>query len=178
MYLLNSWALAGLHLAAVVAANLTVAAFGPSSVLVVGFLIIGFNLIVRDAVHEQWADRWLPVRMGALIAAGGGLSYLVNHDAAIIAIASMLAFVASETTDALIYQRLLQRRWFVKANLSNAVSATVDSAVFITVAFGFTFWLIAAQSAVKILGGVVWSMAFVWLWNTVVAPEQPDYTEG
>lgn len=163
---------APIYILSVVAANLIITEVGPSAVLPVGFFIIGITLLARDVIHE-WSRGRLIVKMGSLIVVGGVASYLINAEAAIIALASVAAFASSEIVDALIYQRLILKRYIVKANVSNAVSAVVDSAVFIGIAFGPALGLIAAQSAVKIFGGAVWTALFVWAWNRWVQPIDP-----
>ncbi len=168
---------APIYILSVVAANVTIATFGPAAVLPVGFALIGLTLLSRDVVHE-WSRGRVFIRLGSLIAAGGALSYLVNRDAKTIAAASLLAFASSEAVDALIYQRLISRRYIVKANVSNAVSSVVDSAVFIGVAFGPLLPLIAAQSAVKAAGGAAWTALFVWAWNRWVQPADPCDHDG
>jgi queuosine precursor transporter len=160
---------APVYLAAVVAANLTVAHYGPVAVLPVGFVLVGLSMLTRDVIHE-WSRGHRVLRLGALIVAGAGLSYAINADARFIAVASMLAFASSETVDALLYQRLIGRRYVVKANVSNVASSFVDSAVFIGVAFGPLLPLIAAQTVVKIAGGVLWTALFVAAWNRWVEP--------
>jgi queuosine precursor transporter len=63
-----------LYLAAIVAANLTVAAFGPGVSVVNAFLLIGLDLTVRDRLHDAWEGRELWLRMAVLIATGGAIS--------------------------------------------------------------------------------------------------------
>jgi hypothetical protein len=46
-----------LYLAAIVAANLSVAHFGPSVAVLNAFLFIGLDLTTRDALHERWRGR-------------------------------------------------------------------------------------------------------------------------
>lgn len=148
-----------LYLAAVVIANLVITAFGPSAVVPVSFALVGFTMTARDRLHERWQGK-LTVRMGLLIGAGGLISYLLNMDALPIAIASVVAFTASETAGALVYQPLLKRGvgWFSRANSSNVVAAFTDSVIFVSMAFGFDARIIAAQVAAKILGGFFWSI--------------------
>ena len=84
-----------MYLAAIVAANLTVAYFGPAISILNAFLFIGLDLTARDALHEQWNGRHLVRNMALLIASGSLLSWFLNHDAGQIALASFLAFVAA-----------------------------------------------------------------------------------
>ena len=111
------------YLAAIVAANLTVAWWGPSVTIINAFLFIGLDLTLRDRLHDSWRGRGLAWRMGLLIATGGLISYLLNADAKQIAIASTIAFAAAATVDAGIYHLLKDRTFLVRANGSNVRSA-------------------------------------------------------
>ena len=155
-------ALVFVFLAAVVGANLTIAAFGPPAVIPVEFTFVALDFVARDGLHELCKGRRLVLRMGILIAAGGALSALLNADATRIAIASCLAFTVAQTVNGIGYWAL--ERWprLVKINGSNVPAAIADSVVFLTVAFGaFLPGLIAAQVAAKVLGGFVWSLVLV-----------------
>jgi uncharacterized PurR-regulated membrane protein YhhQ (DUF165 family) len=126
--------LVGLYLAAIVIANITVALFGPSVVVLNAFLFIGLDLTTRDRLHEQWQTgrAW---KMGLLIAAGSLISWLLNRAVAPIALASCVAFALSAIADTIVYTWLHDRPWWVKVNGSNVVSAAVDSLLFPTLAF-------------------------------------------
>lgn len=150
--------LIGMYLAAIVAANLSVAAFGPSVAVVNAFLFIALDLTARDRLHEAWAGRGLLWKMGALIATGSALSYALNAAAGPIALASLVAFGVSASLDALCYQLLHERAYLVKVNGSNIVSAAADSLIFPTLAFGvFLPWIILGQFAAKVIGGAAWA---------------------
>ena len=146
-----------LYLCAIVAANLLVAQFGPALSVVTAFAFIGLDFSTRDALHEKWRGRlWL--RMGLLIVAGSVISYAVNRNAGMIAVASMAAFGAACTLDAITYHFLRDRPWWQKSNASNVLAAAVDSLVFPTIAFGGFLWpIVLGQFAAKIGGGAVWS---------------------
>ena len=148
-----------LYLGAAVAANLSVLYFGPISTPFNAFFLIALDLTTRDGLHERWHGKYLWWKMLGLIAAGGFLSWLVNRDTARIAIASCIAFIAAGIADAVVYQLLFKRSRFVKLNGSNIVSATVDSFLFPTLAFGgFIWWATVGQLFAKIVGGYVWSL--------------------
>lgn len=148
-----------LYLIAIVAANLSVAHFGPTSTIVNAFLFIGLDLTTRDGLHEAWHGKTLWLKMLMLIACGSALSYLLNRNAGQIAIASLVAFAAAGLTDALIYQLLHKRSWFTKVNGSNVFSATVDSVIFPTLAFGsFMPLIVLGQLAAKVGGGFLWAI--------------------
>jgi hypothetical protein len=59
--------LIALYLAAIVAANLSVAYFGPASTIVNAFLFIGLDLTARDRLHDAWHGRGLAWKMTLLI---------------------------------------------------------------------------------------------------------------
>lgn len=146
-----------LYLAAIVAANLSVAALGPSVVVVNAFLLIGLDLTLRDRLHDRWGGfRW---QMVALIAAGGAISYVLNAAAGQIAIASQVAFALAATGDGLTYALLERSPRLARVNGSNVVGAAIDSLVFPTLAFGAFLWpIVLGQFAAKVAGGFLWSL--------------------
>jgi len=152
-----------MYLCAVVLANLSVSAFGPSVAILNAFVFIGLDLTARDYLHERWQDNQLPFRMTALIATGSILSYLLNRDSGTIALASFLAFASAATVDTFVYQKMKwQPRW-LKINGSNVPSAAVDSLIFPAVAWGVpVMWpIVLGQFVAKILGGFIWSLILV-----------------
>jgi hypothetical protein len=145
------------YLAAIVAANLSSAAFGPSASILNAFLFIGLDLTARDKLHDEWQEgrAW---KMALLIAAGGLLSYALNAGAAQIAVASSVAFAAAAVVDWVMYTALSRYERLWRVNGSNVVSAAVDSLLFPTLAFGGVLPLITlGQWAAKVAGGYVWS---------------------
>lgn len=148
-----------LYLIAIVAANLSVAWFGPSVTVINAFLFIGLDISTRDRLHEQWQGHNLWRNMLLLIAGGSILSAVLNWNAAPIALASFGAFLLSETADALVYQALRKRPQWIKMNGSNVVSAAVDSLAFPALAFGFPLlWgIVIGQFVAKIIGGALWA---------------------
>ena len=150
-----------LYLAAIVIANLTVAAFGPSMVIVNAFLFIGLDLTARDRLHDVWRGNNLVLKMGGLIFTGSVLSWLLNRDVMQIAIASLVAFALAAIVDAGMYHLLHRYPRWLRINGSNVPSALVDSLIFPTLAFGSFLWpLVLGQFAAKVLGGFVWSLVF------------------
>lgn len=147
------------YLTAIIAANLSVATFGPSATIINAFLFIGLDLVLRDHLHDKWRNN-LATRMGLLIAAGGVLSYLLNRDAASIAVASCVAFAAAATVDTVAYHALRRFPFQTRANGSNVPSAFVDSMVFPTLAFGSFLWpIVLGQFVAKVAGGAAWAFA-------------------
>lgn len=149
-----------LYLAAIVAANLLVAAFGPSVAVVNAFLFIGLDITARDTLHETWKNEGLWWKMLLLIAAGSILSAALNWNAAQIALASFLAFAGAGLADTAVYHVLRDRARLLKINGSNVVSAAVDSVLFPALAFGFPLLIgvMIGQFVAKVAGGFVWSV--------------------
>lgn len=156
-----------LYLIAIVAANLSVTYFGPPAVIINSLVLISLDLVARDRLHDRWHGRQLPLRMATLIAAGSLLTWLLNRNAGPIALASFVAFAAAATVDTAVYAALRRSDWLVRSNVSNAVSATVDSLVFLSLA-GLPLALAPVQIVAKIGGGLWWSWM---LRRRFVAPE-------
>ena len=138
---------------AMILANLSVAAFGPSVTAVNAFVLIGLDLALRDwlHIHLKW---W---QMGALIAVTGGLTYILNPVAGQIAMASAVAFTAASLVDWGTFARL-KGSWITRANGSNIAGAAVDSLIFPTLAFGILMpQIVLAQFLAKVVGGAVWT---------------------
>jgi queuosine precursor transporter len=107
-----------------------------------GFVSVGFGLMApagvwfagasffcRDVVQETGGRRLVV----AAIVFGAGLSWFVAPS---FAVASGLAFLASETADFLVYTPLRRRHRYVAVALSNTVGSVVDSWLFLWLAFG------------------------------------------
>lgn len=147
-----------IYIAAVVAANMSVAHFGPASTPLNAFLLIGLDLAIRDRLHLNWKGRALWLRMFGLIVAAGAVSYALNPASGVIALASLAAFSAAALASAIVFQ--LARRYpvLIRANGANVAGAAVDSLIFPLIAFGAIFPTIAAlQFIAKISGGAIWS---------------------
>lgn len=156
---LYSFRLVALYLMAIVAANVTVALFGPEWSIVNAFLFIGLNLTSRDKLHDLWGSN-VRRNMLFLILTGALLSALFG--AGRIALASAIAFGASELVDSIVYHKmkLSGSGKMRQVNGSNVAGALVDSIVFPLLAFGWPPMLIimAGQFAAKTLGGALWSI--------------------
>lgn len=115
-----------------------------------GVLMIGAALVLRDAVHEVLGWRWAL----ALIVAGAALSALVAPAALVIA--SGAAFLLSELADFSVYAPLRRRNLYGAVAASSIVGAIVDSAAFLSIAFG----------SLEFLGGQVigklWAVLLAW----------------
>ncbi len=159
-----------LYLAAIVAANLMIATFGPDMAIISAFLFIGLDITARDALHEAWKHEGLWWKMLLLIAAGSVLSAALNWNAAGIALASFLAFAGAGIADTVAYHLLRDRARLLKINGSNVVSAAVDSVLFPALAFGFPLLVtvMVGQFIAKVAGGFLWSVVL-----KALEPRQP-----
>lgn len=143
----------GIYATAMTLANLSVAAFGPAISPINAFLFIGLDLALRDWLHVR-LKLW---QMGALIAASGILTFLLNPASGKIAVASACAFTLAALVDWVVFVKM-KGSWFLRANKSNVAGAAIDSLVFPTVAFGSLMpGIILLQFAAKVFGGLVWA---------------------
>lgn len=146
-----------IYLIAIVTANLLASWLGPSITIFSAFVFIGLDLSLRDRLHDEWKDH-LVLKMSALIAAGGLLSYFANPAAGRIAIASTVAFTVAATADGVVYHLAQRYEKFHQMNLSNVAGAAFDSVLFPLIAFGgFLPFITAGQFAAKVGGGAVWA---------------------
>lgn len=142
------------YIFALIAANLLVAAFGPTVTPINAFLLIGLDLALRDALHFQLKN-W---QMATLILAASVSSYLLNPASGQIAIASAIAFLLSNAIDWIVFSRT-KGNWLKRSNISNASGALIDSLIFPLIAFGSILpAIIAGQFLAKVAGGAIWSM--------------------
>lgn len=95
-----------------------------------GVLMIGAGLVLRDAVQQMLGMRWAI----AAIACGVVLSALVAPPALVLA--SAAAFALAESLDLAVYTPLRERNMPAAILTSGIVGSIVDSAVFLTIAFG------------------------------------------
>lgn len=151
------------YLAAIVAANLSIAHFGPVAAIYNAFFFIALDLVSRDRLHDLWHGRLIR-NMALLIVTGSVLSYLfgiwlgTGPFVGRIAIASAVAFGAAATTDAVVYHFLRRKPWYERVNGSNIAGAAVDSLVFVALwPFGFQFTYAFTLWAAKVAGGVTWA---------------------
>lgn len=139
--------LAAAFAATVVAANWAISAFG---VVPVGFglyapagvYFAGLAFTLRDALQEAGGRRWV---LGAILA-GAALSFALAGPQ--LAVASGLAFLASELADYAAYTPLRRRSLPLALAVSNTVGAVVDSALFLWLA-GFSMAFLPGQVLAK-----------------------------
>jgi hypothetical protein len=157
-------AIVALALAAIVAANVIVAQFGPTASIYNAFAFIGLALVARDKLDD--ASRKHRLRNVSLfILAGAVLSYVAARifvDAppeivARIALASGVTFAVAETLDWIRYAQLRARPFIERSVGSNFVGAAADSVLFVTIAFGFSFEIAFLQFCAKVAGGALYA---------------------
>ena len=162
-------------LIAIVLANLSVAYFGPISIPFNAFLLIGLDLSLRDHIHERWHGKSLGLKMLGLICAGALITYLLNRNAGMICVGSVVAFAGALIVDALLYERFFKKSKLVKMNISNVGSAVADSILFPTIAFGaFMPLIIFGQIIAKVGGGALWA----WIITIYMEKNREDRTCG
>lgn len=94
-----------------------------------GVYFVGLAFTLRDIVHRA-LGRWAVV---GCILVGAALSYLIAPS---FALASGVAFLASEMADLSVYEPLRARGWLPAVVASNIVGTVVDSVLFLWIAFG------------------------------------------
>ena len=147
-----TYLLIAIYACAIIAANLLVAAFGPSVTPINAFFLIGLDLSLRNILGTRMKS-W---QMGSLIVSTGLLSYLVNPASGVIAIASGVAFTVATLADWMTFQSSTGS-WIRRNFYGNSVGALLDSVIFPTIAFGAVMPLIVlAQFAAKVAGGACW----------------------
>lgn len=130
------WLALGAFVATVVGANWSLARWG---IVPIGFgleapagvYFAGLAFTARDAVRETAGRRGVV----AAILAGAALSFMLE-DAQKFAIASGIAFLVSESADALVYEPLRGKSWLAAVTASNSVGLVLDSMLFLWLAFG------------------------------------------
>jgi hypothetical protein len=142
-----------MYAAAMIAANLIVAALGPWISPVNAFFLIGLDLALRDWLHVR-VKVW---QMGVLILGTSAVTYLLNPAAQHIAIASAVSFGIAAVADWLVFLRM-PGSWFQRSASSNVAGAAVDSLLFPTLAFGVLMpQIVLLQFAAKVAGGTAWA---------------------
>ena len=153
-----------IYAAAMTAANLLIAHFGPWVSPINAFVLIGLDLALRDWLHTRMSPRLMLV----LIGSSGALTYVLNPGAAHIVTASAAAFVASAAADWWVFARS-PGAWLRRSVQSNVVGAAIDTLVFASLAFlvlapepkplAVVAQIALLQLGAKVLGGTAWALA-------------------
>ena len=149
--------------ATVLAANFTLKKFGFVSVgfgltAPAGVFFAGLGFTLRDLLHEQGGRKWV---LGA-ITVGAILSWWIDP---VFALASATAFPVAELVDYSIYVPLRRKSWLGAVTVSNIGGLTVDSVLFLYMAFGSLAFIEG-----QLLGKAYMTLAFViplWIYRRV-----------
>ena len=121
---------------------------------IICFFLISFDLTVRDYFHITMRKR----DMFFVILIAGLSSVLINYNSFYIALASTSAFLSAALVDYVLFA-VSPGNFIVRSNVSNILSAIIDSLVFSVIAYGdmggnIFFIMVAA----KLVGGFVYSI--------------------
>jgi uncharacterized PurR-regulated membrane protein YhhQ (DUF165 family) len=126
-----------------------------------GVYFAGISFTVRDLLHRAAGRRVTVIA----VAMGAALSMFLGAGAPRIAVASGIAFLLSELADLAVYEPLERRGWLRAVAVSNAVGFTVDSALFLWMAFGSVDFITG-----QLLGKgymTVLAIAGLWGWRAI-----------
>ena len=167
------------YIACIVAANWAIVTFG---VVPVGFDLFapagvyfaGLTFTFRNLTQQTLGRRW----GFAAIGIGAALSAVISPHADLggplpLPVASGVAFALSESADALVWTRLRQQGWWIRAmGVADLASQVMDSLLFLALAFGsIEFWL--GQTVGK--AWCTWAtMLVMWLVWRVVSFRRAD----
>jgi uncharacterized PurR-regulated membrane protein YhhQ (DUF165 family) len=170
------------YIATIFAANWAIQQFGPVPVgfglmAPAGVYFAGLAFTLRDLTQERLGRRAvvLAIVVGALVSAVA--PYVISLGAldmtpVRIALASAAAFLVSEMADFAVYTPLRARNWLGAVLASNVVGLVVDSALFLSLAFGSLEFLpgqIVGKAGMTLL-------AIVILWAVRRRAVAPDRT--
>lgn len=151
------------YLMAIVVANLAVTKFGAAALPITALVLIPFDLIARDQLHELWTGNGLKMKMFFLVVSGSLISFALNANSKQIAIASCMSFLLAGAADFVVYQLCHNRPKHEKMIFSNLVSGTLDSIIFQLIAFNSIIMSIALEQTIfKALGTILWTFLFVY----------------
>ena len=149
--------------ATVVGANWSLATFGIVPIGLgltapAGVFSAGLAFTFRDLMHDVRGRRYVL----AAIVTGAALSGILE-DAQRFAVASGTAFLVSEVADLVVYTPLRARGWLRAVLASNIVGFTLDSMLFLWLAFGSLDFLTGqlVGKGYMTLGAI----AILWAWR-------------
>ena len=123
-----------------------------------GVFFAGLAFTLRDLLHEQSGRLWVL----AAIVTGALLSALLEG-AQGFALASGTAFLVSELADFVVYAPLRERGWLRAVFASNVVGFTVDSLLFLWLAFGSLEFIEGQLVGKAYMTGL--AVVGLWLWR-------------
>jgi uncharacterized PurR-regulated membrane protein YhhQ (DUF165 family) len=114
-----------------------------------GTYAAGFALVARDFIHETSGLKgvWFAIAIGT------ALSFLLADP--FIAAASGVAFAVSELADTAVYTPLRRKHWRTAVVGSSLVGAVVDTALFLSIAFGWAA-VTAESMGGQLVAKVLW----------------------
>ena len=120
-----------------------------------GVLAIGSALVLRDLVQRRMGLRFslMAIAIGAVISWFFSPAFLV--------VASVAAFIFSETTDALVFTPLQKKGLIAAVILSSIAGIVVDSVLFLSLAFHSLNFL--GGQIIGKLWAVVAALPIIWL---------------
>jgi uncharacterized PurR-regulated membrane protein YhhQ (DUF165 family) len=165
----SSWACIFLFVGAVVAANLLVYTFGPIALPFTAFVLIPFDLVARDVLHEKWAAQSRKEVYTAfllLICTAGMFTVVIHPGSGWVVAGSVAGFTGATLANTVGYDLILHYRpdvsRFWRMTISNVFGAAMDSLLFPLVAFGAVGpWIAVSQWGSKSIGGVVWALLYI-----------------
>lgn len=110
-------------------------------------LLVGGVFVLRDVAQRSWGHSTL-----VLMVLGALISWWLGAPA--VALASATAFLVSETIDWLVYS-LSKRPFADRVLLSTAISAPVDSLIFLNMAHIFSSMLFGINVAAKLTASLI-----------------------
>ena len=148
---MKKWIWGVLYLLSILLGNAFVIWFGIVTIagltFPAGVVWIGLTFSFRDFVQRYWGD-WAT---WSWMIAASVITLFFNVD---IALASMMAFFVSESLDWFFF-KILKRSFVSRIIWSNLVSCSVDSLVFVLLAFGPIWPAIVGQAIIKYLSGLI-----------------------
>lgn len=116
-----------------------------------GVFFFGPLFTMRDRIQVDRGVKWIYLLIAVSAVVSWAAAFLMGAPLlAKVAVASVVAFLVSETLDTVIFT-VLKRSFTQRALMSNFFSAFVDSLIFIAVAFGVNWRLILGQWIVKMV---------------------------
>ena len=104
-----------------------------NGLIVVGTIVFGITFTQRDRVHRAGRP-WVYLMLVVTTILAATQSVFLDVSWRII-VASTLAILLSELADTEVFHRLKERKWFVRAGASNAISIPIDTIIFNLIAF-------------------------------------------
>lgn len=151
---MNNFIVCLVFLLCITTANLLATHYGMWITLLSSFFLIGIEMTCRDFLNTRIKKH----QMILVVFVAGLLSYTINMSSINIALASSIAITVSCLLDYYVFNNV-KGSWFKRSNVSNIISATVDSFIFTLIAFGgFYSLLLIGHISLKLLGGLCFTV--------------------